>query len=41
MGEAQPLPLTSVPPKQLLWFLFNTSIRDADSQTFCVAFVKS
>ena len=41
LGEAKPLPLTSVPPEQLLWFLFNTAIRDADSQTFCVAFVKS
>lgn len=41
VGEAQPLPLISVPPEQLLWFLFNTSIRDADSQTFCVALVKN
>lgn len=41
LGEAQPLPLTSVQPEQLLWFLFDTFIRDANSQTFCVAFVKS
>ena len=41
VGVARPPPLTCAQPDQLLCFLFYKSIRDAHSQKFSVAFIKS